>query len=90
LKELGPKTLNRIVAQSSHTKKMHKRVERELEQIERDPRAVSQKSEKQIQRMGVSPDRDVVDKMLAAKITAYRKQMGMKEGDQRPCFKTRR
>ena len=31
--------------------------------------------------MGVAPDRDVVDKM-AAKITAYRKQMGMKEGDQ--------
>ena len=58
---------------------MHKRVERELEQIKRDPRAVSQKIEMQIQRMGVSPDRDVVDKM-AAKIIAYRKQMGMKEG----------
>ena len=31
--------------------------------------------------MGVAPDRDVVDRM-AAKIIAYRKQMGMKEGDQ--------
>jgi hypothetical protein len=31
--------------------------------------------------MGVAPVRDVVDKM-AAKITAHRKQMGMKEGDQ--------
>ena len=58
---------------------MHKRVERELEEIKRNPRVVSKKIEKQIQRMGVSPDRDVVDKM-AAKIIAYRKQMGMKEG----------
>ena len=30
--------------------------------------------------MGVSPDRDVVDK-LAAKAIAYRSQMGSKEGD---------
>jgi hypothetical protein len=60
---------------------MHKRVERELEEIKRNPRVVSKKIEKQIQRMGVSPDRDVVDKM-AAKIIAYRKQMGMKEGDE--------
>ena len=60
---------------------MHKRVERELEEIKRNPKAVSQKTERQIQRMGVTPDRDVVDRM-AAKIIAYRKQMGMKEGDQ--------
>ena len=62
---------------------MHKRVERELEEIKRNPRVVSKKIEKQIQRMGVSPDRDVVvvDKM-AAKTIAYRKQMGMKEDDQ--------
>jgi hypothetical protein len=60
---------------------MHKRVERELEEIKRNPKAVYQKTERQIQRMGVVPDRDVVDKM-AAKIIAYRKQMGMKEGDQ--------
>jgi hypothetical protein len=60
---------------------MHKRVERELEEIKRNPKAVSQKTERQIQRMGVAPDRDVMDKM-AAKIVAYRKQMGMKEGDQ--------
>ena len=56
-------------------------MERELEEIKRNPRVVSKKIENQIQRMGVSPDRDVVDKM-AAKIIAYRKQMGMKEGDQ--------
>jgi hypothetical protein len=42
---------------------------------------VSKKIEKQIQRMGVPPDRDVVDKR-AAKAIAYRKQMGMKEGDE--------
>ena len=60
---------------------MHKRVERELEEIKRNPKAVSQKTERQIQRMGVAPNRDVVD-MVAAKIIAYRKQMGMKEGDQ--------
>jgi hypothetical protein len=61
---------------------MHKRVERELEEIKRNPRVVSKKIENQIQRMGVSPDRDVVDKMVA-KIIAYRKQMGMlKEGDE--------
>jgi hypothetical protein len=63
------------------TGRMHKRVERELEEIKRNPRVVSQKIEKQMQRMGVSPDRDVVDKM-AAKIIAYRKQMGMKEGNE--------
>jgi hypothetical protein len=60
---------------------MHKRVERELEEIKRNPRVVSKKIEVQIQRLGVSPDRDVVDKM-AAKIIAYRKQMGLKEGDE--------
>ena len=60
---------------------MHKRVERELEEIKRNPKAVSQKTERHIQQMGVAPNRDVVDKM-AAKITAYRRQMGMKEGDQ--------
>jgi hypothetical protein len=61
--------------------RMHKRVERELEEIKRNPRVVSKKIEMQIQRMGVSPDRDVVDKM-EAKIIAYRKQMGLKEGDE--------
>jgi hypothetical protein len=56
--------------------------ERELEEIKRNPRVASKKIEKQIQRMGVvSPDRDLVDKM-AAKAIAYRKQMGMKEGDE--------
>jgi len=68
-------------ARQERTGRMHKRVERELEEIKRNPRVVSKKIENQIQRMGVSPDRDVVDKM-AAKIIAYRKQMGMKEGDQ--------
>ena len=56
-------------------------MKRELEEIKRNPRVASKKIEKQIQRMGVPPDRDVVDKM-AAKTIAYRKQMGMKEGDE--------
>jgi hypothetical protein len=58
---------------------MHKRVERELEEIKRNPRVVSKKIEGVIQRMGVPPDRDVVDK-LAAKVIAYRSQIGLKEG----------
>jgi hypothetical protein len=58
---------------------MHKRVERELEEIKRDPRAVSKKTVGVTQRMGVLPNRDVVDK-LAAKVIAYRRQMGSKEG----------
>jgi hypothetical protein len=50
--------------------RMHKRVERELEEIKRNPRVVSKKIEGAIQRMGVPPDRDVVEK-LAAKVIAY-------------------
>jgi hypothetical protein len=61
--------------------RMHKRVEMELEEIKRNPRVVSKKFEGAIQRMGVSPDRDVVDK-LAPKVIAYRSQMGSKEGDE--------
>jgi hypothetical protein len=68
-------------ARQERTGRMHKRVERELEEIKRNPQAVSRKTERQIQRMGVAPNRDVVDK-VAAKIIAYRKQMGSKEGDQ--------
>jgi hypothetical protein len=61
---------------------MHKRVERELEEIKRNtqewcPRKLRCKSNEW---MGVSPDRDVVDTM-AAKIIAYRKHMGLKEGE---------
>ena len=59
---------------------MHERVERELEEIKRNPQAVSRKTERQIQRMGVAPNRELVDK-VAAKIIAYRKQMGSREGD---------
>jgi hypothetical protein len=55
-------------------------VERELEEIRRDPGLVSKKIVGAIQRMGVSPNRDVVDK-LAAKVIAYRSQMGSNEGD---------
>jgi hypothetical protein len=61
--------------------RMHKRVERELEEIKRNPRAVSKKIERAIQRMGVSPGRDVVDK-LAARVIAYRSQMGLKKGEE--------
>ena len=59
---------------------VHKRVERELEEIRRDPGLVSKKIVGAIQRMGVPPNRDVVDK-LAAKVIAYRSQMGSNEGD---------
>jgi hypothetical protein len=68
-------------ARKERTGKMHERVERELEEIKRNPQAVSRKTERQIQRMGVAPNRELVDK-VAAKIIAYRKQMGSKEGDQ--------
>jgi hypothetical protein len=55
-------------------------VERELEEIKRNPRAVSKKIAGAIQQMGVPPNRDVVDK-LAAKVIAYRRQMGSKGAD---------
>ena len=58
---------------------MHKRGKRELEEIKRDPRVESKKIVGAIQRMGVPPNRDVVDK-LVAKVIAYRLQMGSKEG----------
>jgi hypothetical protein len=59
-------------ARKARDVEMHNRVERELEEIKRNPRVVSKQ-------MGVSPNRDVVDK-LAAKAIAYRRQMGSKEG----------
>jgi hypothetical protein len=55
-------------------------VERELEEIKRNPRAVSKKIAGAIQQMGVPPNRNVVDK-LAAKVIAYRRQMGSKGAD---------
>jgi hypothetical protein len=62
--------------------RMHKRVERELEEIKRNPRVVSKKIEGAIQRMGVSPDRDVVDKSWRLRpLRTARSQMGSKEGD---------
>jgi hypothetical protein len=57
---------------------MQIRVDEEVEEIRRNPRAVSKKIVGAIQKMGVSPNRDVVDK-LAAKAIAYRRQMGSKE-----------
>ena len=56
---------------------MHKRVERELEEIRRD-RGVQEDCGGN-KKMGVPPNREVVDK-LVAKVIAYRSQMGSKEG----------
>jgi hypothetical protein len=67
-------------ARKARDVRMHKRVERELKEIKRTPRVVSTNIEGASQRTGVSPDRDVVDK-LAAKVIANRSQMGLKEGD---------
>ena len=59
---------------------MQIRVDNELEEIRRNPRVVPKKIVGAIKKIGVSPNRDVVDK-LAAKVIAYRRQMGSKEGD---------
>ena len=67
-------------ARKERTGKLHERVERELEELKRNPRTVSRKTERQIQQMGVAPVPHLVDK-VAAKIIAYRKQMGSREGD---------
>jgi predicted transcriptional regulator len=59
---------------------MHKRVEREEEEIRRNPEKVSKKIVGAIQNMGVKPDRDVVDK-LAAKVITFRRHNSLKEGN---------
>ena len=60
---------------------MHKRVEREEEELKRNPEKVSKKIVGAIQSMGVKPDRDHVDS-LAAKVIAYRRQRTRKEGNE--------
>ena len=59
---------------------MQKRVEREEEEIRRNPEKVSKKIVGAIQNMGMQPDRDVVDK-LAAKAIAFRRHNSLKEGN---------
>ena len=53
-------------------------VDEEVEEIRRNPRAVSKKIVGAIQKMGVSPNRDVVDK-LAAKAIAFRRHNSLKK-----------
>jgi hypothetical protein len=60
---------------------MQKRVEREEEEIRRNPEKVSKKIVGAIQSMGVRPDRDLVDK-LAAKVIAFRRHNSLKEGNE--------
>jgi hypothetical protein len=67
-------------ARKARDAEMQIRVDNELEEIRRNPRVVPKKIVGAIKKMGVSPNRDVVDK-LAAKVIAYRRQMGSKEGN---------
>jgi hypothetical protein len=60
---------------------MQKRVEREEEEIRRNPEKVSKGIVGAIQSMGVKPDRDLVDK-LAAKAIAFRRHNSLKEGNE--------
>jgi hypothetical protein len=60
---------------------MQKRVEREEEEMKRNPGKVSKKIVGAIQSMGVKPDRDHVDS-LAAKVIAYRRHHSWKEGNE--------
>jgi hypothetical protein len=60
---------------------MQKRVEREEEEMKRNPEKVSKKTVGAIQSMGVKPDRDHVDN-LAAKAIAYRRHRSRKEGNE--------
>jgi hypothetical protein len=62
---------------------MQKRVEREEEEIRRNPeKGVSKKIVGAIQNMGMKPDRDVVDKFWRpSKVIALRRHNSLKEGD---------
>jgi hypothetical protein len=60
---------------------MQKRVEREEEEIRRNPKRVSKKIVGEIQSTGVKPDRDHVDK-LAAKVIAFRRHNSLEEGNE--------
>jgi hypothetical protein len=60
---------------------MHKRVEKEEEELKLNPERVSKKIVGPIQSTGVRPDRDHVDS-LAAKVIAYRRQRTRKEGNE--------
>jgi hypothetical protein len=56
----------------ARAEEVQKRVEREEEEIRRNPEKVSKRAVGAIQNMGMTPDRDVVDK-LAAKVFAFRR-----------------
>jgi hypothetical protein len=51
----------------------------EVDELRRNPEAVSKKTVAAIQEMGVRPDRGLVAKM-AAKVIAYRLRMGTQKG----------
>jgi hypothetical protein len=62
-------------------KEMKARVDKEVNELRRSPEVVSKKIADAIGRMGVRPDRGVVDKM-AAKMIAYRRRMCTQKGNE--------
>jgi hypothetical protein len=61
---------------------MKARVDKEMGELRHNPEAVSKKIVNAIGRMGVKPDRAVVDKMAAAKVIAYRSRTGTRKGNE--------